>query len=159
MLIHSNLQLCKWRVYTAGTMDEWQSSLRGEYRMSESLQDLPLLPQQYFQGACVYPCLPWSLKRHGELVLQSTVWDVIVHSSVWFRICSWVNSYFFVLLLFLVHPEQLPPRPWITLKERDQILPSGNTVFLFPVFKQWCAEELFFGFFFQSGLLTYMDQM
>uniref|UniRef100_A0A8C3V3J9 CCR4-NOT transcription complex subunit 6 like n=1 Tax=Catharus ustulatus TaxID=91951 RepID=A0A8C3V3J9_CATUS len=27
-----------------------------------------------------------------------------------------------------VHPEQLPPRPWITLKERDQILPSGKSV-------------------------------
>lgn len=97
----------------------------------------------------VYPCLPWSLKRHGELVLQSTVWDIIVHSSVWLRICSWVNCCFFVLLLFLVHPEQLPPRPWITLKERDQILPSGKAVVLFPVFKQRCAEELFFGFFFK----------
>jgi len=130
-------------------MDVQQSSQRGEYRMSKPLQDLPLLPQQYFPGVSIYPCLPWSLKRHGELVLQSTAWDIIVHSSVWLRICSWVNRCFFVLLLFLVHPEQLPPRPWITLKERDQILPSGKAVVLFPVFKQRCAEELFFGFFFK----------
>lgn len=32
----------------------------------------------------------------------------------------------FKKICFPVHPEQLPPRPWITLKERDQILPSGK---------------------------------
>lgn len=28
--------------------------------------------------------------------------------------------------LFPVHPEQLPQRPWITLKERDQMIPTGK---------------------------------
>lgn len=27
---------------------------------------------------------------------------------------------------FPVHPEQLPQRPWITLKERDQMIPTGK---------------------------------
>lgn len=27
----------------------------------------------------------------------------------------------------LVHPEQLPQRPWITLKERDQMVPTGTS--------------------------------
>lgn len=30
--------------------------------------------------------------------------------------------------LFPVHPEQLPQRPWITLKERDQMIPAGQFI-------------------------------
>uniref|UniRef100_A0A4W5KYE3 Uncharacterized protein n=1 Tax=Hucho hucho TaxID=62062 RepID=A0A4W5KYE3_9TELE len=26
-----------------------------------------------------------------------------------------------------VHPEQLPQRPWITLKERDPMIPTGTS--------------------------------
>lgn len=33
--------------------------------------------------------------------------------------------------LFPVHPEQLPQRPWITLKERDQMFPTGRFIRLF----------------------------
>lgn len=29
---------------------------------------------------------------------------------------------------FAVHPEQLPQRPWITLKERDQMSPTGKFI-------------------------------
>ena len=34
----------------------------------------------------------------------------------------------FCVLFCAVHPEQLPQRPWITLKERDQMIPSGTSL-------------------------------
>lgn len=43
-------------------MDVQQSSQRGEYRMSKPLQDLPLLPQQYFPGVSI-SLPPMELKK------------------------------------------------------------------------------------------------
>lgn len=57
----------------------------------------------------------------------------------------WINHWF---NSFVVHPEQLPPRPWITLKERDQILPSGKSVVFLTVFTRWHSGKLVLGFIF-----------
>ncbi|KAG9480620.1 hypothetical protein GDO78_012207 [Eleutherodactylus coqui] len=53
-----------------------------------------------------------------------------------------------------VHPEQLPQRPWITLKERDQIIPSGILAVLeveteqyFTLFLPALKERGYDGFF------------
>ncbi|OWK55269.1 CCR4-NOT transcription complex subunit 6-like [Lonchura striata] len=46
-----------------------------------------------------------------------------------------------------VHPEQLPPRPWITLKERDQILPSASfTVMCYNVLCDKYATRQLYGY-------------
>ncbi|XP_056424777.1 CCR4-NOT transcription complex subunit 6-like [Hyla sarda] len=46
-----------------------------------------------------------------------------------------------------VHPEQLPQRPWITLKERDQILPSVSfTVMCFNVLCDKYATRQLYGY-------------
>ncbi|CAH2301529.1 CCR4-NOT transcription complex subunit 6-like isoform X2 [Pelobates cultripes] len=46
-----------------------------------------------------------------------------------------------------VHPEQLPHRPWITLKERDQILPSVSfTVMCFNVLCDKYATRQLYGY-------------
>ncbi|KAB1282740.1 CCR4-NOT transcription complex subunit 6-like, partial [Camelus dromedarius] len=50
-------------------------------------------------------------------------------------------------LSFPVHPEQLPPRPWITLKERDQILPSASfTVMCYNVLCDKYATRQLYGY-------------
>lgn len=46
-----------------------------------------------------------------------------------------------------VHPEQLPQRPWITLKERDQILPSASfTVMCYNVLCDKYATRQLYGY-------------
>lgn len=89
----------------------------------------------------VHPCLPWSLKRLGELGLQIQYGTLLFShqfdlETVTYNDKPQINHCCVFFFSFLVHPEQLPPRPWITLKERDQILPSGKTVVLFPAIKQ-----------------------
>ncbi|GCB65525.1 hypothetical protein scyTo_0004812 [Scyliorhinus torazame] len=46
-----------------------------------------------------------------------------------------------------VHPEQLPPRPWITLKERDQVLPTALfTVMCYNVLCDKYATRQLYGY-------------
>nr|XP_034347503.1 CCR4-NOT transcription complex subunit 6-like isoform X2 [Arvicanthis niloticus] len=53
----------------------------------------------------------------------------------------------FMLDNLAVHPEQLPPRPWITLKERDQILPSASfTVMCYNVLCDKYATRQLYGY-------------
>nr|XP_009933774.1 PREDICTED: CCR4-NOT transcription complex subunit 6-like isoform X1 [Opisthocomus hoazin] len=50
-------------------------------------------------------------------------------------------------LIDRIHPEQLPPRPWITLKERDQILPSASfTVMCYNVLCDKYATRQLYGY-------------
>ncbi|XP_073898032.1 CCR4-NOT transcription complex subunit 6-like isoform X3 [Castor canadensis] len=53
----------------------------------------------------------------------------------------------FMLDNLAVHPEQLPPRPWIALKERDQILPSASfTVMCYNVLCDKYATRQLYGY-------------
>lgn len=36
------------------------------------------------------------------------------------------NPFLYFVCVKSVHPEQLPQRPWITLRERDQMMPTGT---------------------------------
>ncbi|MEQ2171834.1 CCR4-NOT transcription complex subunit 6-like, partial [Goodea atripinnis] len=54
---------------------------------------------------------------------------------------------FVSLFLFPVHPEQLPQRPWITLKERDQMIPTAVfTVMCYNVLCDKYATRQLYGY-------------
>lgn len=57
--------------------------------------------------------------------------------------------------LFTVHPEQLPQRPWITLKERDQMIPTGTEGDLLQLKASASNEEKFDPMYFTKVLLTW----
>lgn len=81
------------------------------------------------------PGARWNQKAFELHARQSRRWAARLfhqNKSVFWSILTWLLSgiTWFTssssgLALCSVHPEQLPQRPWITLKERDQMIPTG----------------------------------